>query len=355
MTPRTPAAASCPSFATRHRTTSFDSMRNIARIFSRSPTIPAAPTTNAPPITIAPMACATGRPSATPSSSPTGFTRSHPKPCSPLRPSTTSINPTTIRALPTCPSPQPGIRTPTTSAARQMPTTRSAPTASQPASTTFYQSEKDLFGTIINDGSAPSQPEHAIQRRCSALRVLSCRPSAPRPLHHAARRRALLHLPRRNRRNRHLSPHRRHRRNSPAPLGSPRLLRTLLPARADPDRLLFRTQLRRQSSWRRKHLHASALRARRRTSIRHPDSLAWLDARRGHLQEPHQQFPRSLQPRRIQHVLPHRRRWCAGPRLGDDPALARTCASRPLLRHLLQPDRRAARQHHRRIHLHRPQ
>ena len=47
-------------------------------------------------------------------------------------------------------------------------------------------------------------------------------------------------------------------------------------------------------------------------------------------QESRQQLPRSLQPRRIQHVLPHRRRWSTGARLGDDPALAaswRTSAS----------------------------
>ena len=52
------------------------------------------------------------------------------------------------------------------------------------------------------------------------------------------------------------------------------------------------------------------------------DSLQGLDARRLQHQEPRQQLPRSLQPRRIQHVLPHRRRWRAGSRLGDDPALA---------------------------------
>ncbi len=68
------------------------------------------PTTNALPAITAPPACATLKPSATPSSSPTGFTPSRPRRCFPSRPSTTSTSRTTTPRPPTYPSPPPGIR-----------------------------------------------------------------------------------------------------------------------------------------------------------------------------------------------------------------------------------------------------
>ena len=54
---------------------------------------------------------------------------------------------------------------------------------------------------------------------------------------------------------------------------------------------------------------------------------------------------------RIQHVLPHRRGWRSGPRLGDDAALAAAWPPRAVPPRLLQSDCRAARRHHRRLHV----
>ena len=94
--------------------------------------------------------------------------------------------------------------------------------------------------------------QHAGQRQRGAGRVLRLRPPAPGPLCHAARRRALLHLPRRIQRVRNLSAHRRNRRNSAPALGAARLLRPLLPARAAAHRLQLGAELREQPARRAK-------------------------------------------------------------------------------------------------------
>ena len=71
---------------------------------------PTSTTGSRPANTTSPMACATGRPSATPSSSPTGFTPFRPRRCSPLRRSTISTRLTTIHPKTIIRSPPLGIR-----------------------------------------------------------------------------------------------------------------------------------------------------------------------------------------------------------------------------------------------------
>jgi hypothetical protein len=100
-------------------------------------------------------------------------------------------------------------------------------------------------------------------------------------------------------------------------------------------------------------LHPTPRRARRRTSVRRPDAPnSAAGSRRRHLQDPRQQLPRPLEHRRLQHLLSRHHRWRARPRLGAYPSLSSPWPLRPSPPRLLQPDRRAARQHHRRPHLH---
>jgi hypothetical protein len=135
------------------------------------------------------------KPSATPSSSPTGCTQSRPRRCFPLRPSTTSTRPTTIRLQPTIPSPPPGTRARTTRRPGRC-ACDAGPNSFSAGVYSFYQAENDLFGVQINDGS-PIAAQHSRQRQRRTGRVLPLRSPAPRPLRHPARRRALLLLPRR--------------------------------------------------------------------------------------------------------------------------------------------------------------
>ena len=95
----------------------------------------------------------------------------------------------------------------------------------------FYQAEDDLFGVLVNDGTAPRSPTPG-PTRVPYLWRLPFRPPAAGSILHAARRRAILQLPRRAEGVRNLSPHRRNGRDSSPPLGAARLLWTLLPARA---------------------------------------------------------------------------------------------------------------------------
>ena len=203
----------------------------------------------------------------------------------------------------------------------------------------FYQQENDLFGVQVNDGSAPSQPNAPANANAGLVEFYRCRPSAAGPVCHAAGRRALLHLPRGARRERDLSAHRRDGADSAAELGAARILRALLPARADSDGFEFGAELCEQPARRRKHLYAAALGARRGAPVRHRDSVQGMDAGRGHVQESREQLPRPLEPGRIEHVLPHRRGWRAGARMGDDAALAARCGSYGQFpRDLLEPD-----------------
>ena len=102
-----------------------------------------------------------------------------------------------------------------------------------------------------------------------------------------------------------------------------------------------------------RHLRPPPWRAQRRASVRRPDSLPRLAARRRHLPDRSPQLPRPQQHRRIQHLHPHHRAGRADPGLGAHPPLAPPLALRPGPSRLLQPDRPADRRHHRRPHLQR--
>ena len=149
----------------------------------------------------------------------------------------------------------------------------------------FYQHENDLFGVEVNDGSAPSEPNTAGQRRCGLARVLPWRSSAAGPVCNAAGRRALLHLPRGAQRERDVSAHRDDGADSAAELGAARILRTLLPAGADSDGVERGAGLRRQPGRRRELFFAYPLRARRGAPVRHRDSLPGMDAEYRYVQE----------------------------------------------------------------------
>ena len=196
----------------------------------------------------------------------------------------------------------------------------------------FYQGENDLFGLSINDQSyvANSVPNTTSHAECRPGRVLHGRPSARGPVHYAARRRcafrsfaavinesatyprigATVEIPRLHWVLRGFYGHF----FQPAPVETvsssvPRTMRRTTPAKIPLCR---------------------SLGARRRASVRHSDPVQGLDAGRRYVQESRQQLPRSLQRRRVQHLLPHRRRWGPGARLGDDPALAAAGAFRPV-------------------------
>ncbi len=77
------------------------------------------------------------------------------------------------------------------------PSRRWAATASPPASTPSTRRRTTSSASWSTTARAPSQPNTGASARRRPGRVLSLRPSAPRPIHHPARRRALLHLPRR--------------------------------------------------------------------------------------------------------------------------------------------------------------
>ncbi len=257
---------------------------------------------------------------------------------------------------PTSPSPQPGTRTPTTSVAQADAHDDIGPNSFSAGLYSFYQAENDLFGSIVNDGSAPSQPNTHRQRRArrSVEFYFSDHLRLGRYVTLLGGER-ILHLPRAA------------STKPPSILASAPLSRSPVctgsfaastaisssphPSKPSPASCSTTSS----SSQRREHLHAAAVRARRRASVRHSDSVERLDPRRRQLQKPRQQLPRSLQRRRIQYVLPHRRRWRTGSRLGDDAALTATRPLRPVSTRLFQPDRRAAWQRHRRLHLQRPQ
>ena len=120
----------------------------------------------------------------------------------------------------------------------------------------FWQNENDLFGFLVNDGSAASQPNTTGIANAGLvefyvsdhLRVnqwitllggmrFSIYRSGLNETATYPRIGATVEDPQ-------------------AALGLPRLLRTLLPARAASDRLILRAQLRQQPARRRKYLHA---------------------------------------------------------------------------------------------------
>ena len=256
---------------------------------------------------------------------------------------------------PTCRSPPPGTRPPTTPAPRPMCTPTSDRNNFSAGLYSFYSARERSLRHCVDQRRlrGPRVPNTTATQNAGLVEFYFSDQLQPRPLRHALGGMRISSYHARSQRNRRLSPHRRNPRNSASALGLPRLLRPLLPARAGPDRLLLAAQLRVTAPERRKHLYAAALRARRRTPVRRPDSLAGLAARHQQLQEPRQQLPRPRQRRRVEHVLPHRRRRRSGPRMGADDPLTAARARRPVPSRLLQPDRRAARQHHRRIHLQR--
>ncbi len=228
-------------------------------------------------------------------------------------------------------------------------------TTSPPAFYSFYQAENDLFGVVDQRRTTPSTIYGPIpNRQRRAGRVLSCRSPPPWPVHHPPRRRALLHLSRRTQRVRHLSPHRRNRRNPPPALGSARLLRPLLSARADPDTVSSSFSTTPSSSRPAKTPSRPIPRERdeeHQFGIQIPYKGWLLDVANvknrvnnfldhSNLGESSMYFPIAVDGALV-------RAWeltLRSPRAG---------ASRPIPPDLLQPDRRAARQHHRRLYLQR--
>ena len=60
----------------------------------------------------------------------------------------------------------------------------------------FYQTENDLFGVQVNDGSAPSQPNTTANANAGLVEFYVERSSAAGAVRDAAGRRAILDLPR---------------------------------------------------------------------------------------------------------------------------------------------------------------
>ena len=120
----------------------------------------------------------------------------------------------------------------------------------------FYQAENDLFGLKINDQSyaASSVPNTSSTSDAALVEFYLADHLAPGPVHHAAGRDAVFHLPRRIERERNLSPHRRNGENSSTELGFARILRALFPAGASSNRLKFVPEIRQPTSRARMHL-----------------------------------------------------------------------------------------------------
>ena len=179
------------------------------------------------------------RPSATPSSSPTGCTPSRPRRCSPFAPFY-HFNQANYDSPPNRPSRRhhlaPDLEL------RRRPGRRRASTSARNSFSaglySFYQAENDLFGVMVNDGSRALPAQHApptpTPAWSSSTSPIICAWASYVTLLGGERfsiYRAGLE------RVRDLSAHRRNRRDPPAALGPARLLRPLLPARADGDRL----------------------------------------------------------------------------------------------------------------------
>ena len=271
------------------------------------------------------------------------------------RRSTTSTRRITIRRIPTSRSPPPGIRPPITRAPRPTCARRRTQQLLRRPLLLLSSTRRDLFGLLIKTmASRRHRPQHHgnAERRAlwSSTSPIICKLGRYVTLY-GGERISSYHAGLNETAD--LSAHRRNRRDSAPALGLARLLRPLLPARA-----ACRPSLRPLLNYvhshpRAEHVHAAALRTRRRAPVRSHNSVAWMDRRRQQFQEPRQQLPRSRQRRRVQHVLPHRRRRRSGPLLGNGDALTADRARRPVPPRVLQPDRRAARQRHRRIHVHR--
>ena len=242
------------------------------------------------------MACATRRPSATPSSSPTGCTPSRPKRCSRSRPSITSTRPTTTRSRPTsrCHHLAPGIEL-----------------CGWPGGWTFQCRPQQLLRRlllvlsgrkrslrhVVNDGSHPNATPAAATpapRSSSFISLTTCAwaatspcsaasasPSITRGFNESAiypRIGATVEIPRLHWVLRGFYGHF----FQPAPLET--VSSSVLNYASQP-------------AHRREHLHASALRARRRAPVWHSNSVQGLVSRHGYCQKPREQLPRSLQPR----------------------------------------------------------
>ncbi len=215
----------------------------------------------------------------------------------------------------------------------------------------FYQKENDLFGVQVNDGSGPSQPNTPANANAGLVEFYVGRPSAAGSIRHAAGRRALLDLSCGSERNCDLSAYRRDGADSAAELGSARILRTLLSARADPHSIKLGAELRGQPGRRRKHIHAvpSERDEEHQFGIEIPYRGWMLDVDtfknrvnnfldHSNLGESNMYFPIAVDGALV-------RAWemtLRSPELG---------AYRPVPRGLLEPDRRAARQYYRRIYL----
>ncbi len=172
-------------------------------------------------------------PSATPSSSPTGFTRSHPRLCSHSRPSITSTRPTTIRAPPISPPQPPGTRLRTTPAPR-------------PTSTQIWPQQLLRRDLLLLSGrerslrrhrqrpgfSAHSVAQHQVQRQTRHSSSSTSPIICAGPLCHAARRRSASRSSMAATLKPPSIPASAPRRNPASALGPARLLRTLLPTRA---------------------------------------------------------------------------------------------------------------------------
>ena len=229
-------------------------------------------------------------------------------------------------------SPPPGIRPRITRAARPTCTSIVGPNSFSAGLYSFYQAENDLFGVIVNDQSysANTVPnttstanaglvEFYLSDHLQSGRYVTLLGGMRFSSYHGGftesaaypRIGATVEIPRLHWVLRGFYGHF----FQPAPRRNRLQLRPRITPASQPGR---------------EHLHAPALRARRGAPVRHSDSLQGLAPRRGQLQESRQQLPRPLQPRRIEHVLPHRRRWSAGPRLGNDSALAAAGALRPI-------------------------
>ncbi len=191
----------------------------------------------------------------------------------------------------------------------------------------FYQRENDLFGVPVNDGSGPSQPNTPANANAGLVefyigdhlrlgQYVTLLGGERFSIYRAGldesaiypRIGATVRIPKLNWVLRGFYGHF----FQPAPILT-----------VSSSVLNYAGSLRR----RREHVYAAALGARRGAPVRHRDSLPGMDAGCGHVQESREQLSRPLEPRRIEYVLPHRRGWRAGARLGDDAALAAAVAT----------------------------
>ena len=281
----------------------------------------------------------------------TGCTRFRPRRWFPWRRFTTSTSRITIRSRPTSRWRRRGIRTQITRAHRRMRGLMQGWNSFSGGLYSFYQKENDLFGVQVNDGSGPSQPNTPANDRCGPGGVLSWRSSAAGPVCDAAGRRALLDLSRGAERERDLSAHRRDGADSEAELGAARILRALLSAGADSHGLKLGAELREQFGGgentftplpsERDEEHQFGIEIPYRGWMLDVDTFKnrvnnFLD--HSNLGESNMYFPIAVDGALI-------RAW---EMTLHSPSLWRFGT---VLRDLLEPDRRAARQHYRRIYV----